>query len=291
MAAWTAVPLEVPAGLPSQLLDRRPDVRSAEEVLASSTASIGAAKALLYPSIFLTGSYGWESSELDGLLKSPATSWSVGANILQPIFNAGQNTSRVEVAESQQRQALYSYERSVLLAFQEVEDSLVGLRQFGLVRESQGGRVDAELKGRTGRAALSRRRPRHLESPRAALVAPESGSPSAPAGLRAALQGARRRLAAAPEPEPEGEAEPAPRHEPAQEFFHARPELRVYLALGRLRSVRPLRGFRWRQHAADRGPLIGGFLDVPSRPRPSPWSSCCSCSRSWDEVGPKFAAR
>lgn len=140
------IPLVVPAGLPSALLDRRPDVRTAEEVLASATASIGAAKALLYPSIFLTGAYGWESSELDGLLKSPAKSWSIGANLLQPIFNAGRNQSQVEAAESVQRQALYSYERSVLVAFSEVEDSLVGLRQFGLQRSAQGERVEAELK-------------------------------------------------------------------------------------------------------------------------------------------------
>jgi outer membrane protein, multidrug efflux system len=142
----TTVPLTVPAGLPSALLERRPDVRAAEETLASTTASIGAAKALLYPSIFLTGGFGFESTDLNDLLKSPSKSWSLGANLLQPIFNAGQNQSRVEVAESQQRQALYGYESSVLLAFREVEDSLVGLRQFGLQRDSQGQRVTAERK-------------------------------------------------------------------------------------------------------------------------------------------------
>jgi multidrug efflux system outer membrane protein len=140
------VPSAVPAGLPSELLERRPDVRTAEEQLASSTARIGEAKALLYPSIALTGAFGWESSELDDLLDSPAQSWSIGANLLQPIFNSGQNRRRVEVAESQQRQALYSYERSVLLAFREVEDALTALRQFGLQRTSEGARVAAERK-------------------------------------------------------------------------------------------------------------------------------------------------
>ena len=115
-------------------------------MLASATARIGEAKALLYPSIALTGAYGWESTELDDLFESPAQSWSIGANLLQPIFNSGQNRRRVEVAESQQRQALFAYERSVLLAFREVEDSLVGLRQSGLRRGSEGERVAAERK-------------------------------------------------------------------------------------------------------------------------------------------------
>ena len=140
------VPGAVPAGLPSALLERRPDVRAAEDLLASSTARIGEAKALLYPNISLTGAFGWESTELDDLLESPAQSWSIGANLLQPLFNSGQNRRRVEVAESQQRQALYAYERSVLLAFREVEDSLTELRQSGLQRDSEGQRVAAELK-------------------------------------------------------------------------------------------------------------------------------------------------
>jgi len=140
------VPSSVPAGLPSALLERRPDVRAAEEELASSTARIGEAKALLYPSIALTGAFGWESTELSDLLDSPAQSWSIGANLLQPIFNSGQNRRRVEVAESRQRQALYGYGRAVLLAFREVEDSLVDLRQSGLRRGSEGQRVGAERK-------------------------------------------------------------------------------------------------------------------------------------------------
>jgi multidrug efflux system outer membrane protein len=144
--ADVAVPEAIPAGLPSALLERRPDVRQAEEQLASANARIGEAKALLYPSISLTGALGFESSDLGDLLDSPARTWSLSANLLQPIFNAGQNKRRVEVAESQQRQALYSYERSVLLAFRDVEDSLVGIRQSGLLRASEGQRVAAERK-------------------------------------------------------------------------------------------------------------------------------------------------
>jgi outer membrane protein, multidrug efflux system len=141
-----AVPPAVPPGLPSALLERRPDVRAAEEALVSANARIGEAKALLYPSIALTGAFGWESTELGDLLEGPSQSWSIGANLLQPIFNSGQNRRRVEVAESQQRQALYAYERTVLLAFRDVEDSLAGLRQSGLRRGSEGERVAAERK-------------------------------------------------------------------------------------------------------------------------------------------------
>jgi multidrug efflux system outer membrane protein len=140
------VPPCAPAGLPSELLERRPDVREAEEQLAASNARIGVAKALLYPSIALTGSFGWESTELGGLFDSQSQAWSLSANLLQPIFNAGQNRRRVEVSESQQRQALYAYERSVLQAFREVEDSLVDSRQSSLRRGSERERVAAERK-------------------------------------------------------------------------------------------------------------------------------------------------
>jgi multidrug efflux system outer membrane protein len=143
-AAEMPVPPAVPAGLPAELLERRPDVRAAEELLVSANARIGEAKALLYPSIALTGAFGWESAELDDLIDSPSQSWSIGANLLQPIFNAGQNRRRVEVAESQQRQALYAYELAILQALREVEDGLVGLRKSGERRASQGLRVLAE---------------------------------------------------------------------------------------------------------------------------------------------------
>jgi len=140
------VPPSAPAGLPSELLERRPDLREAEELLVASNARIGVAKALLYPSIALTGSFGWESTELGDAFDSQSQAWSISANLLQPIFNAGQNRRRVEVSESQQRQALYAYERSVQQAFREVEDSLVGSRQSSLRRGSEHERVTAERK-------------------------------------------------------------------------------------------------------------------------------------------------
>ena len=140
------LPLDVPAGLPSDLLERRPDLLQAEQELVSANARIGEAKALLYPRIALTGSAGWESTDLDDLFTSPARTWSIAAGLLQPIFHGGRNRRRVEVTESQQRQALYAYELSILQAFREVEDALVGYRKFGEQRTAQGLRVGAERK-------------------------------------------------------------------------------------------------------------------------------------------------
>ncbi len=138
------LPAAVPTGLPSELLDRRPDLREAEQVLASRTANIGAAKALLFPRIALTGSFGYASSELDDLFESPSMSWNVFRNLLQPIFNAGANRRRVEVNESQQRQTLYQYEKAVLQAFRETEDALVDYRKTAEQQKSQAGRVVAQ---------------------------------------------------------------------------------------------------------------------------------------------------
>jgi multidrug efflux system outer membrane protein len=140
------LPAAVPAGLPSELLDRRPDVREAEQVLASATANIGAAKALLFPRIALTGSFGTASTDLDTLFEGPSKSWNIIGNLLQPIFNAGKNRRRVEVTESQQRQTLYAYERTILQAFRETEDALMAYRKTGEQRQAQAARVAAERK-------------------------------------------------------------------------------------------------------------------------------------------------
>jgi outer membrane protein, multidrug efflux system len=140
------IPAAVPAGLPSALLDRRPDVREAEQILAANTANIGEAKALLFPRIALTGSFGFTSTEFDTLFEGPSKSWNIIGNLLQPIFNAGKNRRRVEITESRQRQTLYAYERTILEAFRETEDSLVTYRLTGEQRAAQGVRVDAERK-------------------------------------------------------------------------------------------------------------------------------------------------
>jgi multidrug efflux system outer membrane protein len=120
----------VPAGLPSELLKRRPDVRAAEEQLAAQTALIGAAQAARWPSLQLTGSLGFESGELSKLTESDADFWNIGANLLAPVFNAGRNKSRVEAEKARTEQAVQSYLKTVQQALREVEDSLVAVRTY-----------------------------------------------------------------------------------------------------------------------------------------------------------------
>jgi multidrug efflux system outer membrane protein len=140
------LPVAVPAGLPSELLDRRPDIREAEQTLAAATANIGEAKAMLFPRIALTGSFGTSSTEFDDLFTGPAKSWNIIGNLLQPIFNAGKNRRRVEITESRQRQMLYAYERTILQAFRETEDALMAYNKTGEQRKAQADRVAAERK-------------------------------------------------------------------------------------------------------------------------------------------------
>lgn len=119
-----------PAGLPSSLMESRPDVRQAEQALIAANANIGLAKAALYPSISLTGAFGGESLELSDLLKSAARVWSLGLGLNLPIFNAGRLDAKVDQATAQQKQALASYQASVQTAFKEVNDALVSLRRY-----------------------------------------------------------------------------------------------------------------------------------------------------------------
>ena len=119
-----AVPA-VPAGLPSQLLERRPDVLAAEQTLVAANARIGAAKALYFPTLSLTGSGGVASTSLNNLMSNPASVWNVGASLTAPIFTAGAISGQVDVAKAQQQAALLSYQQTVQNAFKEVEDGLV----------------------------------------------------------------------------------------------------------------------------------------------------------------------
>lgn len=118
-----------PAGLPSALLDARPDVRQAEAQLAAANAKIGVVKAALFPTISLTASLGSESTDLSNLFKSGSNLWSGGLGFLLPIFDAGRQSARVEQVTSQQKQALAGYSKAVQTAFKEVDDALVSLRQ------------------------------------------------------------------------------------------------------------------------------------------------------------------
>ena len=133
----------VPQGLPASLLERRPDIRQAEQNLVAANADIGVAKAAYFPDISLTALLGLESAQLSDLFKGPSRAWSFGGGLLQPIFNAGRIRSQVEQAEALQRQALHAYEKSIISAFQDVENALIDRAKFGQVREEQAKNVEA----------------------------------------------------------------------------------------------------------------------------------------------------
>ena len=115
----------VPQGLPSTLLERRPDLRQAEQTLIAANAQIGAAKAAYYPSISLTGTFGVASTSLSNLFKDASKIWQYGGAVSLPIFNAGLLAGQVQVAEAQQQQALLAYQQAIQNAFREVNDSLI----------------------------------------------------------------------------------------------------------------------------------------------------------------------
>jgi len=133
----------VPSGLPASVLERRPDVRQAEQNLIAANADIGVAKAAYFPDISLTAFLGLESAQLSDLFKGPSKAWSFGAGVLQPIFNAGRISGQVAQTEALQRLALHAYERSIISAFQDVENALIDRTKFGRVREEQAKNVEA----------------------------------------------------------------------------------------------------------------------------------------------------
>jgi len=114
----------IPAGLPSDLLARRPDILQAEQNLVAANARIGVAKAAYYPAISLTGFFGVASTDLSNLFTGPAQVWSYSAPITMPIFTAGKIAGNVQASEAIQRQALAGYRQSIQTAFREVDDSL-----------------------------------------------------------------------------------------------------------------------------------------------------------------------
>ncbi|MGO9122022.1 MAG: efflux transporter outer membrane subunit [Syntrophales bacterium] len=119
----------VPAGLPSDLLAKRPDIRQAEQVLIAANARIGVARALYFPTISLTGTYGFASTDLSTLFQGPSRAWSWNIPLNVPIFTAGAIAGQVEAAEAIQRQALLQYQQSIQTAFREVEDALIDQRR------------------------------------------------------------------------------------------------------------------------------------------------------------------
>jgi NodT family efflux transporter outer membrane factor (OMF) lipoprotein len=124
----TAPPPSVPAGMPSQLLERRPDIAAAERAMASANAQIGVAKAAYYPLVNLTGSGGFESGNITTLLQGPSGLWSVGAAALVTVFDVGRRRAVTDEAIQGYDYAVASYRQTVLAGFQQVEDNLAALR-------------------------------------------------------------------------------------------------------------------------------------------------------------------
>jgi multidrug efflux system outer membrane protein len=133
----------VPAGLPSDLLTRRPDLRQAEQDLIAANALIGAARALYFPTISLTGMFGTASGQFSKLFTGPARVWSFAGSLTVPIFTAGSISGQVSQAEAQQQQALFQYQKSIQVAFQEVDDSLIALQKSREQLVVQGRQVEA----------------------------------------------------------------------------------------------------------------------------------------------------
>ena len=130
-------PPEVPPGLPSALLERRPDIREAEAELIAANAQIGVARAAYFPEISLNGNGGFESSALSGLFSGPAGAWSFGSSLTEPIFTAGRIRSGVRLAEARQETAILFYQQSIQAAFRSVSDALVANRKTHEFRVQQ----------------------------------------------------------------------------------------------------------------------------------------------------------
>ncbi|MDR7298477.1 NodT family efflux transporter outer membrane factor (OMF) lipoprotein [Pelomonas aquatica] len=135
---------ELPAGVPSEVLTRRPDIRQAEAQLAAADANIGAARAAFLPRITLTGSFGTASSELSGLFKNSV--WSFAPSLIQPLFDAGRNRANLAGARAARDAATAQYEKAVQSAFRDVADALAGRATLGEQRAAQGALVDAEAR-------------------------------------------------------------------------------------------------------------------------------------------------
>jgi outer membrane protein, multidrug efflux system len=128
---------DVPAGLPSALLERRPDIQQAEELLVAANANIGVAKAAYFPQITLTGSGGFQSTALNTLFTGAAGFWTTTAALAQPIFTAGRTRSQVALAEARQQELVLTYQQAIKQAFREVADALIGYRKIREFREQQ----------------------------------------------------------------------------------------------------------------------------------------------------------
>jgi NodT family efflux transporter outer membrane factor (OMF) lipoprotein len=137
-----ATPPPVPLGVPSDVLERRPDISTAERLMAYENAQVGIAHSAFYPHITLSGSGGWESRDISSLFNAPSLFWSLGADALQPIFEGGRNRANLAAARAAYDQSVANYRQSVLTAFQEVEDGISNLATLSQALATQGAAVE-----------------------------------------------------------------------------------------------------------------------------------------------------
>jgi multidrug efflux system outer membrane protein len=142
-APFNAVPPAIPTGVPSEILERRPDVATSERQMAFENAQVGLAMAAFYPHITLAGSGGYESRDIATLVNAPSALWSVGGDLLQPIFNGGRNRANLASSRAAYDESVANYRESVLVAFQQVEDGLSGLALLNQAAKTQQAAVAA----------------------------------------------------------------------------------------------------------------------------------------------------
>jgi NodT family efflux transporter outer membrane factor (OMF) lipoprotein len=140
-APLRATPPPVPLGVPSDVLERRPDIATAERLMAFQNAQVGIARTAFYPHITLSGSGGLESRDLTTLFNAPSLFWSLGADALQPIFEGGRNRANLAAARAAYDQSVANYRQSVLTAFQEVEDGISNLSTLSQALATQSAAV------------------------------------------------------------------------------------------------------------------------------------------------------
>jgi multidrug efflux system outer membrane protein len=142
VAPLRATPPPVPLGVPSDELERRPDIATAERLMAYQNAQVGIARSAFYPHITLSGSGGWQSRDIAPLFNAPSLFWSIGADALQPIFEGGRNRANLAAARAAYDQSVANYRQAVLTAFQQVEDGISNLSTLSQALATQGAAVE-----------------------------------------------------------------------------------------------------------------------------------------------------
>jgi multidrug efflux system outer membrane protein len=142
IAPLNTTPPPVPLGVPSDVLERRPDISTAERQMAYQNAEVGIARTAFYPHITLSGGGGWQSTSVTSLLNAPSLFWSLGADALEPIVQGGRNRANLAAAQATYDQSVANYRQSVLTAFQQVEDGISNLSTLSQALATQGAAVD-----------------------------------------------------------------------------------------------------------------------------------------------------